>query len=115
MEDNKGESLGFIRSAQCCINPHGDEEGDMGRKDCYGFLDKVFPAGAGGMREVPPLCRECAERLECLKAALSTGEGIELRARAAERSGEKGIMGKLQRWSLKKELSRTKEERKKSR
>jgi hypothetical protein len=78
----------------------------MERKECFGILKRVFPANDSGYREVLPQCLQCPERVSCLKAALKTREGIEMRARVLERAPVRGIMGKIRRWSLKKELSR---------
>jgi len=77
-------------------------------KDCFGILDKVFPMGREGLREVVPDCFECPHRKECLQAALLTEEGFELRSRVLDRSSAGGLVGRLRRWSEKKELSRLK-------
>jgi len=85
------------------------EEGKMTNpKKCFGILDVVFPAGEAGMREVPPGCAECAERVECMKAALASDQGIRFREEMIERRESAGMMGRLARWSRKKELSRLK-------
>lgn len=78
----------------------------MVEKECYGILDKVFPMGESGLREVVPECTECPEKVECLKEALATEEGFEMRAEILERASESGMIGRLRRWSRKKELSR---------
>ena len=78
----------------------------MAEKDCFGILDKVFPVGEQGLREIVPDCYQCPERTLCLKAALSTKEGLEMRAENLDRAAASGLMGRLQRWSQKKELSR---------
>jgi hypothetical protein len=84
----------------------------MEKRDCYGILDKVFPMGDEGMRQVPPLCQECSGRVACLRTAMSTPEGIEVRAERVDRAAAKGIWGRLQMWSIRKELHRTRKERK---
>jgi len=76
------------------------------RKDCFGVLDKVFPMGKEGLREITPACIECPEKQACLKAALETKEGFELRSQVLERSSPGGLAGRLKRWSEKKKLSR---------
>jgi hypothetical protein len=78
----------------------------MEEKDCFGILDKVFPVGEQGLREIVPECFQCPERTLCLKAALSTEEGLEMRAEILDRASAGGLMGRLHRWSQKKELSR---------
>ena len=78
----------------------------MEEKDCFGILDKVFPVGEQGLREIVPECFQCPERTLCLKAALSTEEGLEMRAEILDRASAGGLMCRLQRWSQKKELSR---------
>jgi len=77
-------------------------------KDCFGVLDKVFPMGKEGLREIVPACFGCPRRQACLQAALETEEGFELRSQALERSSTGGFAGRLRRWSEKKELSRLK-------
>jgi hypothetical protein len=62
--------------------------------------------GAFGLREVPPLCLECPHRVACLKAALCTPEGVRVRVEMVDRAASKGMMGRLERWSRKKQLSR---------
>lgn len=82
------------------------------RKDCFGILDNVFPMGKDGLREIVPSCFDCPDRKTCLQAALQTEEGFELRSQALDRSSARGLVGRLRRWSEKKELSRLKESRK---
>jgi hypothetical protein len=78
----------------------------MTKKDCFGILDHVFPVGEHGLREVVPECFECADRVLCLRAAMDTGEGLEMRAEMLARASESGMIDALKRWSRKKELSR---------
>lgn len=78
----------------------------MVKKDCYGVLDKVFPVGERGLREIVPECFHCHERTSCLKFALSTEEGLEMRAEILDRTAAGGLIGRLNRWSQKKEISR---------
>lgn len=77
--------------------------------NCFGILDKVFPMGREGLREIAPGCFECPQRKECLQAALRTKEGLELRSQALYRASGKGLVARLKRWSEKKELSRLQE------
>jgi len=76
------------------------------KKDCFGILDKVFPMGREGLREIVRTCFECPEKKECLQAALKTDDGFNLREEALFRQPTGGIVGRLRRWSEKKELSR---------
>jgi len=78
----------------------------MVKKDCFGIMDKVFPLGQKGFREIVPVCFDCPERIPCLKAALTTKEGLEMKADTLKRAEASGLIGRLQRWSQKKELSR---------
>ncbi len=80
----------------------------MSRQRCFGNLEVVFPLGNGGMREVPHGCTECPERVDCMKVALVSDEGIRFTEEMLERSEKSGMMGWLERWSRKKELSRLK-------
>ncbi|MFO7598891.1 MAG: hypothetical protein R6X27_03665 [Candidatus Desulfacyla sp.] len=81
------------------------------RKACFGILDKVFPMGREGLREIVPACFDCPDRRACLQAALQTEEGFELRSQALDRSSANGLVGRVRRWSEKKELSRLKKAR----
>jgi hypothetical protein len=93
-----------------------NSERPMKEKECFGNLQRVFPLGALGLREVPPVCLECPHRVACLKAALCTPEGVRMRVEMVDRAAPKGMMGRLERWSRKKELSRlVGEERKRRR
>lgn len=76
------------------------------QKDCFGILDRVFPKGKEGLREVVPACLECPDKKSCLQAALQTEEGFRLRREVLDRSPAEGLMGRLKRWSERKELSR---------
>ena len=87
----------------------------MAPKECFSILERVFPVGESGLREVPSLCQGCYERVLCLKAALRTQEGLELRERFLERSERAGMLGRLERWSRKKELNRLMNEEKRKR
>ena len=88
----------------------------MEKKECFGILDRVFPVSDSGLREIVPECFNCPERVSCLKEALSTEEGIEMRSEILDRAPTRGLTGRLKRWSQKKELSRLAElERKRKR
>ena len=88
----------------------------METRDCFGILDNVFPKGKEGLREIVLACFQCPERTSCLRTALSTKEGIKMKEEILDRAVAGGLVGSLQRWSRKKELSRlAKEEKKKKR
>jgi len=78
----------------------------MVKKDCFGVLDQVFPVGEDGLREIVRACFECSDRVSCLKAALDTREGLEMRSQNLDRAASGGMIGRLRRWSYKKELHR---------
>jgi hypothetical protein len=78
----------------------------MDKKACYGILDEVFPFGKEGLREVPPDCLRCPDRLRCLKTAINTEEGCEMRMGNLEKIPARDFLGRVKRWSQKKELSR---------
>jgi hypothetical protein len=84
----------------------------MAQKECFGILKSVFPLGESGLREVPSLCQGCLERVLCLKAAMMTQEGLEMREKFLERSERAGMIGRVERWSRKKELNRLMNEEK---
>ena len=76
------------------------------QKECFGILDRVFPEGGEGLRAIVPGCFECPDRKACLQAALTTKEGLEFKAEILDRSPARGLVGRLRRWSEKKQLSR---------
>jgi hypothetical protein len=78
----------------------------MNKKDCFGVLNTVFPLGDKGLREIPPSCFQCPERTPCLRAALCTREGLEMKSEILERAAAKGMVSRFQRWSQKKQLHR---------
>ena len=75
------------------------------QKKCFGDLDKVFPMGTEGLREVPQVCFMCTEKKSCLQTALTTKKGLGLRNEVIDRAPVKGIAGRLKRWSEKKTLT----------
>jgi hypothetical protein len=76
------------------------------RKECFGILARVFPVGESGMREVVPECFVCDDKTECLRAALASSDGLELREDLLEKRSAGGFIGRIKRWSEKKTLSR---------
>ena len=83
------------------------------KPDCFGVLDEVFPVGETGIREVRERCIDCPYRLECLKSALNTEEGIRMRGEMLRRVPLEGMGDWLKRWSDKKMLSKMLEEKEK--
>jgi hypothetical protein len=85
----------------------------MEKRKCYGILDEVFPFGKEGLREVPPDCFNCPDRLPCLKAAINTRDGCEMRSDNLRKFPARGFLDRFKRWSQKKELSRLADESRK--
>lgn len=78
----------------------------MEKKTCFGVLKTVFPVSDRGLREVPSSCFECPDRVPCLRQALKTREGLQMQVEYLDRAEASGMVGRLKRWSRKKELSR---------
>ena len=78
-------------------------------------MEKVFPVTKNGLREIVPECFECPDRVTCLKKAMTTQEGIEMRSEILDRSPAHGLFGRIRRWSERKELYRLSELKKKKR
>ena len=76
------------------------------QKNCFGILEKVFPMGETGLREIVPACFECSDRKECLQKALNTEQGLVFRTEIIERSPPRGLISRLKRWSERKDLNR---------
>ena len=85
----------------------------MEERDCFGVLDQVFPVSERGMREVVAECFQCPEKVPCLKKALASVEGLKMRGEILDRTPATGVIGRLKRWSQRKELSRLMDEKKK--
>ena len=82
------------------------------QKDCFGILDNVFPPGKEGLREIVQNCFECPDRILCLQEALNTPQGLMFRSEVINRYPASGLVGRLKRWSEKKEISRRLEQKK---
>ena len=76
------------------------------QKECFGILDRVFPMGEEGLRVIVSTCFDCPDRKVCLQAALATREGLGFRCELIDRAPVRGLVGRLKRWSEKKELNR---------
>jgi hypothetical protein len=83
----------------------------MEKKDCFGVLHIVFPMGDNGLRESPPECFRCPDRTDCLRAALDTKAGLEMREEVLDRAAASGMAGWFKRWSRKKEIHRLMKEK----
>ena len=73
---------------------------------CFGIIEVVFPKADDGLRTTPKACLECPHKTECLRYALKESEGLKVREEFVDRAYESGMIGFLDRWSKKKELSR---------
>lgn len=76
------------------------------QKRCFGILDKVFPMGNEGLREIVHTCFDCPDKQACLKEALNTEQGLRFRSEVMDRSPSSGLAGRFKRWSEKKDLDR---------
>jgi len=104
-------TLGFIEVHEYCIGVVAGCKSGMNsmaepEKDCFGILDRVFPMGEEGLREIVPDCFDCSHKKACLQAALDTKEGLAFRDEVLDRAPAGGLAGRLKRWSDKKQLSR---------
>ena len=70
--------------------------------DCFGQLEKVFPVGEEGLRMSPPECMKCPHATPCLQAAMARPEGLKLQEERVDQAYERGLIGKIERWSRKK-------------
>jgi len=78
---------------------------------CYGNLDKVFPKTNDGLRHTPITCLSCIHKTECLRSAMDSAKGLDVREEFVDRAYTSGMMGFLERWARKKELRRKMKER----
>ena len=78
----------------------------MSRKECFGVLDKVFPEGEQGVRQVPQQCFQCPDHVQCLKVALDSKEGVKFRMGLLNRRKPMGFVDRIKIWSERKALSR---------
>lgn len=75
-------------------------------KSCFGDLNRVFPLGGEGLREIVPGCFKCPDLKACLQAALGTEQGLVLKMEALDRIPATGLVGRVKRWSERKALWR---------
>ncbi|MCP4665567.1 MAG: hypothetical protein GY849_04295, partial [Deltaproteobacteria bacterium] len=81
------------------------------KKECFGVLDKVSPMGEDGFRETVIGCFDCPDKVTCLQAALATQEGLMFRSEILDRAPAGGLLGRIKRWSEKKQLSQLMKEK----
>lgn len=79
------------------------------RLGCFGDIDTVFPLKADGLRATPEVCMQCNDKTACLRKALTSRDGLNVREEMIDRAYRGGIMGFFQRWSQKKSIHRLKE------
>ncbi len=83
-----------------------EDKKENNKPECFGILDEVFPLSDSGIREVRERCIDCPLRVDCLRKALETEDGIRMREELLERMPVRGMGDWLRRWSDKKTLYR---------
>ena len=78
---------------------------------CYGNLDTVFPLGEDGLRHSPESCMVCFCKTECLRAAVSGEDGIQVKKEQVKRAHSSGTISFVERWARKKALEYKKKNR----
>ena len=78
------------------------------RPYCFGQLDNVFPLGEDGLRHSPESCLVCFCKTECLRAAVTGEEGIQVKEEQVKRAYSSGTIGFVERWARKKALEKKK-------
>ncbi|MBU1274398.1 MAG: hypothetical protein KJ720_03410 [Proteobacteria bacterium] len=81
-------------------------QANSNRPACFGDLERVFPNGSKGLREVAAGCWDCNHRLDCLRVAASGQGGEALAEEKARRGDPEGMVGFMRRWSRRKTASR---------
>ena len=78
------------------------------KPECFGVLEEVFPKTGDGLRSSPESCMySCKFKTECLRAAVSRGEGAGcVQTESVDRAYKSGNLSFIQRWSRKKHFSR---------
>jgi hypothetical protein len=66
--------------------------------ECFGQLDTVFPLGEDGLRHSPETCLKCLHKTDCLRTGVHQEH--------VDRSYNSGMIGFMERWSQKKNISR---------
>ena len=78
---------------------------------CFGKLDNVFPLGEDGLRHSPESCMVCFCKTECLRAAVTGEEGIQVKKEQVNRAYSSGNISFVERWARKKALENEKKKR----
>jgi hypothetical protein len=78
---------------------------------CHGRLECVFPKGEDGLRHSPQECSDCPDKVDCLRAAIQSKDGIAVREEKLDRDYASGQVGFLDRWSRKKKYQQRKKRR----
>ncbi|MCU0602299.1 MAG: hypothetical protein MUC33_06530 [Desulfobacterales bacterium] len=78
--------------------------------ECFARLERVFPAGADGLRHSPPECLQCPAKTDCLRTALAGGPGVDVHAEKLDRAYQAGQVGFLERWARRKSLEKRRED-----
>ena len=73
---------------------------------CFGDLNTVFSKGADGLRHTPPSCLACRHKTMCLRAAMQSSQGLQVRDEFIDRAYDSGMMRFFERWAKKKDIHR---------
>ena len=73
---------------------------------CYGDIETVFPKGKDGLRHSPESCFDCGFKVDCLKQAMTSADGIRTKEELTDRAYRSGLIGFFERWSKKKNYAR---------
>ena len=73
---------------------------------CFGDIDTVFPKGKDGLRHSPKTCLACLHKTACLRSAMESLDGLEVKRELVDKAYTSGTMSFLERWSQKKVLHR---------
>ena len=60
---------------------------------CFGKLENVFPLADDGLRHTPQSCMPCLYKTECLRTAVSRGEGLVVHEEKVDRDYAAGAIG----------------------
>jgi hypothetical protein len=85
-----------------------EEQRECRPLSCYGRLECVFPKGEDGLRHDPEECSDCPDKVDCLRAALQSKDGISVREEKLDRAYASGHIGFFERWSRKKKYQQRK-------
>ncbi len=72
-------------------------------------MERVFPLGEDGLRHSPPECLPCEVKTDCLRSAVSGGQGIAVHEERLDRAYEAGQVGFWERWARRKALEKRRE------